>query len=353
MPKSEKNVSTCSFAKTLLGVVDFSYQHYALGDLLTYQIESATVAIDQNLDRVDVIVMVHPGLPSTDFQHFITPENYVTHLDGVAPVFTCHPKLGSLLFIRDAETLNHTIFSYLQGGAAMWPTFDAHIRMRQDFPSGHARLNAFHARYGYLPQLCAPRHYENWARRFHEVELGGRPLVIINPRQSSLTQHPAALFRDARLETWYQFIDIVAARRSDVLFVMVGGYQEWEYRLLHRPNVFVPRTVGLGLAHELAIMKIADLFMGSASGFATFATFSDMAYAIVKLEHRFAVHAELSIGDRRYPFAGENQLLTWHEETTDELLTLFEDIFGRVEMTRAKKSGPPQHSARDSSTMMS
>ncbi len=55
---------------------------------------------------------------------------------------------------------------------------------------------------------------------------------------------------------------------------MVGGFPEWEHGLLYRRNVFVPRAHGLQLAHELALMKIANLFMGTSSGFATFATFA-------------------------------------------------------------------------------
>jgi hypothetical protein len=64
--------------KALLGVVDFSYQHYALGDLLTTQVDLATIAIEEKLEHVDVVAYVTPGLPSARIQGFVTPENYVT-----------------------------------------------------------------------------------------------------------------------------------------------------------------------------------------------------------------------------------------------------------------------------------
>jgi hypothetical protein len=81
-------------------------------------------------------------------------------------------------------------------------------------------------------------------------------------------------------------------------------------------------------------MKIAALFMGSSSGFATFATFSDMPYAIVNFEHRFAPHGGMVPGDRHYPFAGRNQVITWQRETTEELLALFDELYVEVEPTR-------------------
>jgi hypothetical protein len=330
---NHRNVRSASAqAEAFLAIIDFSYQHYALGDLLTTQVELATIAIEQNLDHIDVLAMINPRLPSAHFQEFITPDNYISYLDGIVPVFTCNPMLRSLQIIRDIAIFNHMILARRASGAPMWPDFRTHLKMRQDYPIGHLHLNAFYARHRYLPQLRAPRDYVAWARCFHQIELGGRPLVIINPRQSALTGNPAATDRDAPLESWHVFIDVVARRRPEVLFVMVGGYQEWEHRLLHRANVFVPRAFGLNLAHELALMKIARLFMGSSSGFATFATFTDIAYAIVGCEHRFAAPAGVTPGDRHYPFARANQLLLWHRETTEELLALFEELYADVEV---------------------
>jgi len=314
-------------ALSLLGIVDFSYQHYALGDLLTMQVDLATIAIEQQLEHVDVVAMVNPGMPSASFQTFVTPDNYVTYFDNVIPVFGCNPMLRSLQLVRDVETFDFLVLSRHRSGLPTWPRFNTHLKMRQSYPLGHARLNAFHARHGYLPRLGAPRGYESWARRFHQGELEARPLVVINPRQSALTDKPAAVHRDAPLETWYAFIDAVGARRPDVLFVAVGGYPEWEHRLLHRSNVFIPRAFGLGLPHELALTTIAALFMGTSSGFATFATFADMPYAILSLEHRFAPRAGMAPGDRHYPFGRADQVVTWRLETTEELLALFEELY--------------------------
>src|SRR5438105_11539845 len=91
-----KNVSARADKGALLAVIDFSYQHYALGDLLTTQVKLATLAIEQDVKQVDVVVMVHPKLPSTRYQPFITSGNYITHLDNIVPVFTCNPMLRSL-----------------------------------------------------------------------------------------------------------------------------------------------------------------------------------------------------------------------------------------------------------------
>jgi hypothetical protein len=311
----------------LLGIFDFSYQHYALGDLLTNQVNLAIMAIEQDLHAIDIVVMVNPERPSARYQTFITRANYIAHLDNVMPVFACNPFLRSLQLVRDPETFNFMIASHHRSNRPMWPDMKTHLKMRQDFPIDHRRINAFHARHGRVPELVAPRGYEQWARGFHGRELGGRPLVVINPRQSSLTENPTVTYRDAPLPIWHAFIDAVADKRPDVLFVMVGGFQEWEHRLAYRRNVFIPRAWGLRLAHELALLRIADLFMGTSSGFATFATFTDVAYAILNVEHSFARPAEIGLDDRRYPFAGARQVLTWRPETTEDLLELFDELY--------------------------
>ena len=325
--------------EALLGIFDFSYQHYALGDLLTSQVNLAVMATERGLQHIDVIIMVNPMRPGARPQRFVTPANYIFHLDNIMPVFTCNPLLRSLQVLRDVHTFNFLISLHDRNNRPMWPDLNTHLGMRQDYPLDHHSINAFHARHGHVPELAAPRGYESWARDFHAKELKGRPLVVINPRQSSLTENPTVIMRDAPLSVWHDFIDAIAEQRPEVLFVMVGGFQEWEHHLLRRPNVFIPRTWGLRLAHELALLKIANLFMGTSSGFATFATFVGIPYAILNVEHNFAPHAEVQLHDRHYPFARTDQVLTWQCETTEELISLFNELHAAARGGIALPSG--------------
>jgi hypothetical protein len=315
----------------LLGIFDFSYQHYALGDLLTHQINLAIMAIEQGFPHVDIIVMADPERPSARQQTFVTRTNYIAYLDNILPAFGCNPLARSIQLVRDVDALDFFVALHDRNHWPMWPDLKTHLRMRQEFPIDHRRINAFHARHGHIPELSAPRGYETWAREFHRTELAGRPLIVINPRQSALTENPAVIIRDAPLPVWHAFIDAAAEQRPEVLFVMVGGFQEWEFRLQQRKNVFIPRAFGLRLAHELALLKIADVFMGTSSGFATFATFTDVAYGIINVEQNFARFAGIQPNDRHYPFAGSKQILTWQDETVDELLSQFNELYPAVD----------------------
>jgi hypothetical protein len=322
-----KSLLANDYGEALVAILDFSYQHFALGDLLTSQVDAMAIALDGGVKFIDVELMAYPSRPAARAQGFITPDNYISYLDNIAPIFDCNPMLRRLRLVRHISTFNFSLLSYYTNGIAMFPDLKTHLKMSHSYPLGHHRINSFYARHGCIPQLVSPRHYRAWAGRFHRTELEGRPLVVINPRQSSLTDYPVVTYRDAPLASWYAFIDAAAERWPKVMFVMAGGYQEWEHRLVHRRNVFVPRACGLTLSHELALMGVANLFMGTSSGFATFATFTAIPYAILNIEHHFSQYAGINPHDRHYPFGKSNQVLTWHKETVGELLSLFEELY--------------------------
>ena len=59
------------------------------------------------------------------------------------PVFACNPLLRSLQLVRDVQTFNFLIALHHRNRMPMWPDLKTHLKMRQDFPIGHRRINAF------------------------------------------------------------------------------------------------------------------------------------------------------------------------------------------------------------------
>ena len=312
----------------LAGVIDFSYQHYALGDALTAEMNLACLAIERGCRAIDLYLIIDPLSPSAPVQGFITAHNYLGYLDNVLPAFLATPMLGSLHVLRDPESAAMALVSLAASRVPMWPPLWSQLRQRLTYPMGHQLINAFHARHGYIPTLSAPRGYGAWARRFIERYYRDRFLVVINPRQSRLTAVPATIHRDAPLAEWYEFLEGVRTRHPDVHFFMVGGFAEWEPRLLTLSNVTVPRTMGLTLAHELALLDACDLFLGTSSGFGTMATFSRVPYLITSIEEMFAPYAGIPVGAERYPFAHEQQRLVWRQEDALLLRRHFEQVYG-------------------------
>lgn len=308
-------------------VVDFSYQHYALGDALTTQMNVACLARESGCKTVDLYLVADPMHPAARTQSYINNENYAVHLDRLFPAFLCLPELRSVRILRDALAVGLAWTSIVASRVPRWPSLRDHLRRRMTYPMGHEIINRFHAREGRIPYLQAPRGYGAWARQFLRQQWPERFIVCINPRQSRLSSTPATTYRDSPLHEWHAFIDEVGARHPEVQFLMLGGFNEWDSKLLRRPNVAIPRAAGLGLAHELALLKHSDLFIGASSGFATMATFTEIPYVITDIEAYFAPYVGIRVGAEHYPFGHSHQYLVWEKESAAMLLGYFEAIF--------------------------
>jgi hypothetical protein len=312
------------------GVIDFSYQHYALGDALTTQVNLACLAQQAGCSGIDIYLIADPAYPAARTQSFITTDNYSVHLENLFPAFLCLPQLKSLRIIRDPMAAGLIWTSLVASRTPKWPSLRTHLRRRTSYPLGHEIINAHYAREGDIPRLVAPRGYRNWAREFRNQQWADQFIVCINPRQGRLANVATTTYRDSPLAEWHAFIDEIGACYPSVHFVMLGGFPEWDSSLTQRPNVSIPRVMGLTLAHELALLAEADVFMGTSSGFATMATFASVPYVITNIEPLFALWAGVKAGAPRYPFAMPNQHLVWKQEDREQLHTYFKSVYDAV-----------------------
>jgi hypothetical protein len=309
----------------MIGVYDFSYAPYALGDALTWTMNLNVAAAEADCDAIDQILVIDPRKPGNRYQAFVNPHSYTGVIDALLPAFLCSPKLRSLKLLRDAPTFNRFLLREAARRRPMWPSLFRHLLRRLDFIS-HRRINRFHGRHGSLPWLTAPRGFADWAREFRLRHCAGRFVVAANIRQGALSLTPANLFRDSPVAEWCAFFRESAARFPDVVFIVLGAYHELSRELWRLPNVLAPRAMGYGLGHELALLHGADLFMGSSSGFATMATFCNKPYLITNIQHQWSRYIGVRVGGRHYPFGGPNQILHWERENAGTLLSFLEEL---------------------------
>lgn len=313
----------------MIGVYDFSYGPYALGDALTWTMNLNVMAAEAGGAAVDQYLVIDPARPGGWLQPFVNPHNYVTLIDNLFPAFLCSPALRSLKLIRHGPSFRLFLLREVARRRPMWPSFWAQLNRKLDFIS-HRRFNRYYRKHGVLPWLTAPRGYGDWADEFRRTRMKDRFVVAINIRQGALSVTPANLYRDSPLPEWHAFIRRAAQRHPEVLFLILGGYTEWDREFLRLPNTLIPRASGLGLGHELALLHRADLFMGSSSGFATMATFSNRPYFITNIQSLFSSYIDVPVGGRHFPFGNENQILHWEREDQDVLLEAFEELRGRL-----------------------
>jgi hypothetical protein len=318
--------------REFVGIYDFSYAPYALGDAFTWQVNVCVKAIDKGMDKVLQCLMVGPQRSYFPLQNFITIFNYRDYSNNLFPAFLCSPLLSSLKVFTNRAAFDLFFVEQKLRHQPMWPGVMGHIMEDLDYYS-HKAINHFFKKYQYIPRLKAPKGYERSMDDFLKSRCEGRFLVSVNIRQRAFyanlgfEKSISSVRRDSPLREWYRFFEAVQRDYPDVLFLILGGYSEWEKELYRYENVLIPRAMGYQLAHELTLFHRSNLFMGTSSGFSALATFSETPYIITNFDHAASKYVDLPVGTERYSFALENQVLSWEKESTELLLDLFIPVY--------------------------
>jgi len=313
---------------SLLGFLDYRYMPFALGDTLTWLMNLQVEAKGRELDRISLLLHADPEAPTWRLQPNITAQNYRDCLANLLPAFFCSPMTEAIDVVEHKRLYWAMLAAAALGRRPAWPGLGSQLCETIDYAS-HKRINAYFQKYGSLPLLASPRGYAGCAADFRDRHLSGRFVVTINIRQRGTQYDKAALHRDSSMEAWMTFLARAARSHPDAVFLVLGGYTEWDRRLAVFPNVLVPRVFGHGLGLDLALLFSGDLFMGTSSGFAAAATFSRVPYVITNYEHAAASFTAIPVGAPRYPFAQPNQTLSWERETPELLMDLFSEAHAR------------------------
>jgi hypothetical protein len=322
---------------SVLGIMDFSYAPYSLGDTMTWLTNLQITAHLQGVPCVDIVIVATPERASSHLQqHTITTHNYVHALESVFPAFFCAPMVRTVRVYEASRPFSQRMLGAVAAREGAWPPLVSHFKKDLDYAT-HRLINAFFRDRKFIPLLRGPRGYRTEHHEFRRRFLSGREPIVVNIRRRTLSNDPTAmvsnvatLSRDSAGDAWDLFFATVEHRYPSVTFVVVGGFSEWERGLARRANVLVPRAIGYGLGLELALLLDGAPFMGTSSGFSAAATFSDTPYVITNFEHQSGPRVELEIGAERYPFATGSQWLSWDVETEESLLSQFERLRSAV-----------------------
>jgi hypothetical protein len=321
--------------KSVLGILDFRYAPYALGDTFTWLTNVQVKAHAHGGMPIDLVLITLPERPASPLQRNISSYNYAQVMEGLLPAFLTCPSVLSLRIFQSMNKMSQRLLGAVLARAASWPSLTSHFRGRLDYYS-HTQINAFYAKNKWLPRLQAPSGFHNETQRFRATYLKGRVPIVVNIRQRALSHDPAAVSRDSAADAWHEFLSQAHTRWPKAAFILAGGFNEWERRFAHLPNVIIPRMFGFGLGHELTLLFEGAPFFGTSSGFSAAATFSNTPYAITHVEHRAAKFFGVPVGIERFPFALEHQWLSWERETEHLLSDLFDRLWESTRINRAE-----------------
>ena len=334
-------------------IYDFSVFPVSLGDILNWGVKSALRASAAGRDRVHVHIVCDPQMTELNP---LQASTYLVDLFVVEaiPAFYSHPFFSGLSLYRSREEFRDAFRSIGRDDSLAREVFEQSeelFRHRGDFDrilphfrkycSDQRDINACFEKTGTYPRLGFLRDcLVDWralqaqypARTFWvAVQFRLRKLDAGMPVNSH-----EGLLRDAAFSTWFDFMREAASRFPAVRFVVVGRVQEKPLELLRLQNVVVLRPLGMNLAHEITAVLHSDLFLGTSSGFAQVAHFSELPYDVFNPTEVGCSYFGIEYGTGQLPFATPRQQLHYGVETTALLL----DRLARALQDRPEQAAP-------------
>jgi len=322
-------------------VYDFELMPYALGDVLTWNVQTAIRCEELGRERVDILICLDERYPAGIYQRgLVTAENCGLFFNELFGAFGTHPRPGNILVYRRREdVLNHLggIARQDPAAAEMLADYERALAARDDedalvgyftkYIHSHERINAFAKAHRRIPLLLPSTGTEPDIRGLLTRRFADKRVVAIHMRMRRLDAGyggERTYARDSDFLEWYEFLKSAEQAHPDVQFVALGRLQEKPLELLKLPNVTSVRVFGLGLGHELTLTVHSDLFIGTSSGFAAMANFSTVPYFVTHMTAASCKAYEIEHGAQRLPFATERQWLIYEPETRELLMQLLE-----------------------------
>ena len=324
-----------------VAIYDFELLPYALGDVLTWNVQTAIRCEDLGRRQVDMYICMDPRHPASIYQrNLVVSENCALFLNELLGAFGTHPMLGNIHLFGSRDEMIAVLRRLAATDSAVAQSvsdYEKVLASRNDefalneyfikYVYSHETINAFAEKHGRIPLLQASRGHRPDVTSLIDQRFAGKHVVVIHPRLRRLDygyggEHTYQ--RDSDFVEWYEFIRQAGEEHPDVQFVVVGRLQEKPLELLRLPNVTSLRMLGMGLGHELTLMCEADLFLGTSSGFAAMANFTSIPYFITKMNRESCKAYQIEDGSNRLPFAQPNQLLVYEPETSALLMRLLE-----------------------------
>ena len=335
-PARERSVQAITDNPNLIAVWDFAARPYSLGDILNFCIEVSMEVHRQQKAGADIYVLADPVIPAAGSQRgYIVRENYHQYLlDIFAAFFFCADQ-RNIHIVSDRSELDTLLITAAQHDVLTYPRFTDYVdelNQQRQHHSLFKLMNDFHQEQGFVPKVKAP---DGVTVLSNNLMFGFKPdtvFVAVHMRQrrnETATLKGGALNRDAVFEHWLDFFHQAFKQHPDVVFVVCGRPAEFPRSLYRLPNVLILKSYGLNLQHELAMILECDLFMGSNSGPATAAMFSDTPYYIFQQSgnaEESARHFDVELNAKHLKFANNKQQVVWGDTSTEGLMTCLNEF---------------------------
>jgi len=306
--------------KRILGIWDFRKSPFTVGEFLYFQQVSVIIREIYQAEKIDIAMLCESEKPAR-FDGGMDRDNFHYYFSKYLPLAFVNQHLGSLFIFDSSEILAKYIADNHDRYIVFPPYKDNENGELDDYTQYFNFVIKYYSNYSFLPAVNCKKAVLMWAYYFLSANMKLKLPVIVHLRNVN-----AHLYRNAFIDAWLEFIGY-CERRYDVLFVMIGEKEEIDTRFRGFSNVLIAKDYNTTIEQDLALIQTGIMFLGTTSGPATMALFSDHPYVIYGFQ---TVYERLSYG-QQLPWATPLQKLMWEQETTEKLITDFEWLYNRID----------------------
>ena len=337
-------------------VYDFGLLPFALGDALTWNVKACIRAQKNNCPKLDILICLDSKTPASMVQDdYIDQRNYWHFYNELQPVFLCNPMLNRIQIFRDRTDLvkylderlnkhsNSTLSAYYSEYLDIVKKRKSSVSIRKYFRTeitGHEDIIEYYNSHKTIPYLKVDIAFQDDVINYKNIANNQCLYVATNFRSRfhDESSKPSQVDRDSNPDEWLNFYIKCEQDYPHIKFILLGKIEEKPPSFLKLKNVILPRTDNQTLGHELAWIVQSDLFIGTSSGFAAMAYFSEGSYYITKMNPSAYDAYCVKPGDTIMPFGKAQQYLDGEAETCDNLYGLLSDWLSANKLTdRAKE----------------
>lgn len=310
--------------RRLLAVWDFRQCPSNLGDILVLHQRMQLLRHETGLDQVDYAFVGERGRILSHNEHYragVNDESWQAPLPGLLRTVNLSAHAGSTFFFDGYDAFDDFVEANLDR-YHIWPSGRLHDVPQSAFGRNFDAVQEFCVAHGWYPALEIRPQWLRYAARFFLDQVAPALPVVCHVRNNVLRPDN----RNAPIEAWVEFFSR-SADAHDAKFILIGAVGEIDDRFRDLPNVLIAKDFGTSLEEDLALAHCPYLFLGTSSGPACMAIFSDTPYVVFHFQPEW----EMIARDHDFAFATPHQRLTWERETADTIQDAFTDLWSRLD----------------------
>jgi hypothetical protein len=328
--------------KRLLVIYDTHTQPFSVGDAILFMAASVVLSKITGIKDVDFALIYDPVNPEKVdpvFVGVVNSENIFSHLGKVLFVAEMCKHISSIFIFN-----SHNQFQkYLIDNAEsydIWPS-QIHIQ-KKNYQSPRVfneLLWEYFKKNADIPEIKCRLHLRLWAEKFINLHCKNHIPITVNLRFNTDWHQE----RNANIKSWVEFFKY-CEERYPVTFILISAKNEYNSIFQQCNNIVYAKDSNTSLDQDLALMASCKMHMGSSSGPATLAWFSNKPYLIFKprsnlLDNFFDKSIMISkFGSaEKFWFANDSQLFLINSENTSNLINNFEIIWSKEFANDVKK----------------